>query len=348
MRITKNHVFGLITLLLCWLTAEAAGYVLIRVKKGAWPYTFAMENFYAVPRLYMTDHPFLPYLATKGVASERIRFNSLGDRGKEPDDPKRRVRIVCYGGSTTFDGAHDWDETWPGLLQAALGEEMYEVINAAQNGATSADTFVNLSLIHSDLKPDFVLVYHGTNDLESSFFPGFRSDYAHRRRDIGGEPYPFFRRLPKFFNLSALYVIARWELVGPRGELHALYSRPGKAYDFKNGPFGLPTFERNLRQIHAIAEVNGGKTVLGTFQYYRPLADKHLGEEFGAAWERGIRAENEIIRKLAAQVPGIHLAEIAGSFEPGPEHMTDFCHLTTEGNRLIAEAFLAAIRKAGS
>ncbi len=338
--------FYLVPALLVALVVELAGYAGFRVKHGVFPREFARRHYGAGAELYMGDHPYLPYLATKG-RSGALEFNSRGDRGPELESPKRRIRVLCYGGSTTFDGGHAWEETWPGRLQALLGRDRYEVVIAAQNGATTADTLVNFALTHSDAEADFVLTYEGINDLESSFAPGFRPDYAHRRRKIGGEPYPVFKALPAALHHSALYTALRWKLVGPRGDLHAQFSRP-TAYDFKNGPFGLAAFEANLRSLHALARARKAVLVLGTAQYYRPWADKNFGAEFGEGWQRGLAAENELQRRLARELPGARLAEVAGSFTPTEEHMTDFCHLTAKGNELVARAFHAAVVRASS
>lgn len=332
--------FYVVPFALAAFVVESAGYAGFRLKHGAFPREFARRHYAEEPALYMGDHPYLPYLATKGRVGS-VEFNSRGDRGPELEVPKRRKRVLCYGGSTTFDGAHEWAETWPGRLQALLGEG-YEVVIAAQNGATTADTLVNYALTHSDAQADFVLAYEGINDLESSFAPGFRPDYAHRRRDIGSTPYPIFERLPQALHYSALYTAARWKLVGPRGDLHARFSRP-TSYDFANGPFGLAAFEANLRSLHALARSRGAVLVLGTAQYYRPWADANFGPEFGEGWRRGIDAENALQRRLAASLPGVRLAEVAASFAPTEEHMTDFCHLTLKGNELVARAFHAAV-----
>lgn len=334
--------FALAPIAVVVLGVEAMGQLGFRVKHGDWPRAFAAKNFDQPARLYMGDHPYLPYLATKGTAG-RVEFDALGNRGRGLETPKRRLRVLCYGGSTTFDAAHDWEKTWPGRLQELLGPR-YEVVIAAQNGATTADTLVNYALVQSASEADFVLAYEGINDLESSFAPGFRSDYAHRRRKIGGTPYPFFDRLPRALHWSAVYTALRWKLVGPRGDLHAQFSRP-TAYDFRNGPFGLPTFRRNLESLHALARARGATLVLGTAQYYRPWADVHFGADFGAGWERGIKAENEAQRELARRLPGTVLAEVAGSFVPTEAEMTDFCHLTVRGNELVAKAFHQAMKR---
>lgn len=326
------------------LVVEACGWLAFKVKHGAFPPAFAAAQWTAEPERYMSDHPYLPYIATKGK-SGRLEFDERGDRVPGAETPKRRVRLLCYGGSTTFDAMHDWDETWPGRLQALLGKERYEVVIAAQNGATTADTLVNYALVHSDVPADYVLTYEGINDLESSYAPGFRPDYAHRRRKIGGTPYPFFEKLPAWLHLSAVYTALRWKLVGPRGDLHARFSRPTR-YDFEGGPYGLGAFEANLRSLHAVARGRGARLILGTAQYYQPWADANFGKEFGDGWRRGIEKENALQRRLAAELPGAQLAEVAASFAPTEAEMTDFCHLTAAGNEKVAKAFLAAVRRA--
>lgn len=339
--------FAAAAALLALLLVEACGQALFLAKFRRLPYAFAREQFHGEARLYMTDHPYLPYLATKGRASENVEFDSRGARGPEPESPKRRVRLVCYGGSTTFDGSHRREETWPGMLEEMLGADRYEVINAAQNGAATPDSLVNLALLQSDLKPDYVLALEGINDLESSFMPGFRPDYAHRRRKIADERYPVFRRLPRWLDASSLYVLLRWKLVGPRGDLHAMFSRPGLAYDFENGPFGLATYRRNLVHLDAIARENGARLVLGTPPFRDGAARSMFGEEFARGFRRGIDAHNAIVRELARSRPNVLLAEVSASFpEPTDALMTDFCHFTAEGNRLVASAFRDAVARA--
>jgi lysophospholipase L1-like esterase len=341
---SKLLFFAAIMLVFSILLVEGAAHAIFYLSKGMLPRAFAKSNFYHLEHHYMTDHPYLPYIATQGKYGG-MEFNSLGDRGAEPEDPKRRIRLIAFGESSTFDASHAWDETWPGYLQHLLGKDKYEVINAAQNGAATPDSLVNLALIHVDLKPDYVLAYHGNNDLESSFDGRFKSDYSHRRRKIADTRHPVFDGMPRWLEFSALYVALRLAMAGPQPTLWGLFTRPGGKADFKNGPFGLETFRRNLRSINAIAQENGAKLVLGTFVYYKPWAYDHMYVGFAEGWRRGIDLHNKIIRELAATHPNIHLAEIEGSFAPTRAHMLDFCHLTETGNKLIAKAFYEEIKR---
>ncbi len=349
--LAKSLLFTGALIALFLFVVEAASQAMFRVRHGQSPRAFAAGHLYRYEHRYRTDHPYLPYIARKG-AYDILRFNSLGDRGPEPESPKRRIRLVCYGGSTTFDAAHSDEETWPGMLQAMLGTGRHEVINAAQNGATSADTLVNFALLHADLRPDFLLVLDGINDLESSYQTGFRSDYSHRRRKIPDFPFPFLDSLPRWLDRSALWVQFRFSLTGDQRDLHELYTIHGE-FDFERGPFGLEAFRRNLLSLDALAAAHGAKLVLGTPPFYRAKADKLQwaleapGIPFGAPWQKGIDAENRVIRELARTRKNVRLAEVAGSFIPSERTMTDFCHLNADGNRKVAEAFYAALKRAG-
>jgi lysophospholipase L1-like esterase len=339
----KKLLFLILTVALVVAAVEAGGYALFYLRFGELPRSFGRQTF-AVMRLHMPDHPYLPYFATAGLRGN-IQLNSWGDRGPEPEDPKRRQRIICFGGSTTFDQEHRWEETWPGHLQRLLGEDENEVLIAAHNGDTTAETLVKLTVLHIDLQPDLILVYHGTNDLEASYTRGFRSDYAHRRRDVGKTPYPVFDRLPRWLDYSSVFVATRYSLVGSRGGMWQLYTRQGLSYNLQEGPFGLDTFERNLRSINAIAQENGARVVLGTFVFYRPWGESVFGTTWAEAWQTGIERQNDIIRTFAAGNANVSCADIARVFEPGEEHMLDYCHLKPAGNEAIARAFYEAIRR---
>ena len=131
--------------------------------------------------------------------------------------------------------------------------------------------------------------------------------------------------------------------MGDRSSLWTLYTRFDNDTDLRRGPFGLDTFRRNLVSLNAICREHHAKVVLGTFQYYKPWAEIHRDQTWADAWEHGLARENDIIRALADSDDNIWCADVARSFVPTPEHMVDFCHLTTLGNRLIARAFFDTI-----
>ena len=342
----KKLVFALVVAAGVILLCEAAGQVLFRLRFGLSPYAHGQREFKHNEAI-ISDHPYLPYLLAKGERGG-IAVNRWGDRGPEPETPKRRVRVVCYGGSTTFDaGSKTNAETWPGRVGARLGMERVEMVNAGLMGGTTADSLVRLSLQHLELTPDVVVVYHGVNDLEPSFAQGFQPDYNHRRQDCPQVPY-LFDRAPRSLDHFALWSLARLAMVGYRGgDLWSRYTRTEARYDFAAGPRGLPVFRRNLRSIRALAEANGARVVFCTFLFYRPLTtapafNSRHGAAFGEAFEAGIHYQNEIIRELGRE-EGALVADVAGATPLAPELFTDCCHLTADGNNAIAAVVAKAL-----
>lgn len=328
----KVWQIGVLSLVTAILLIEVLALKNLLKKHGLTAFLFSLQNFKISDNIWY-DHPYLSYALKPNRNIGRFHINSLGGRGPDPIDDSRG-RILCMGGSTTFDAAHDFKDTWPGLLQDKAGTA-YQVINGGNMGATTADTLAHFASNYQDLKADYLVIYHGTNDLEASYANNFRSDYSHRRKTIGDMPYPFFKRLPNFLNYCASFVLWRYKLVGSQGNLYSGYSRPA-TWNFKDGPFGFETFERNIRSLHALARINSTKVILSSFLYHKDWAVIKYGQDFADAWEYGINEHNKILKKLASEFDDIIFSDLS-SYQTGVKTHIDFCHLTKFGNDIIAE-----------
>lgn len=98
-------------------------------------------------------------------AETRFHINGYGYRGPEIDMPKKRTRIIIYGGSAVFDPLVS--VSWPEKVQEHLNKLSYdvEVINAGIPGASSAEIAARFFSEVLYLRPDFVLMYEGWNDV---------------------------------------------------------------------------------------------------------------------------------------------------------------------------------------
>jgi hypothetical protein len=109
-----------------------------------------------------------------------ISTNALGLRGPEVRLPKPAgvYRLVCVGGSTTFEGVAD-DKTYPALLERKLrehfGTDRIEVINCGVSGLDSGGERRKLP-DYLALEPDLLLEYNGANDICLAMFPRFREE----------------------------------------------------------------------------------------------------------------------------------------------------------------------------
>lgn len=106
-----------------------------------------------------------------------FRINSLGFRGREmsAQKPPGVLRVVCLGGSTTFDtgtvGAPPWPEVLESELRQRLGTTSVEVFNLGIGGATSLDSLIDLQTRALAFNPDLVVLYQSHNDLVYSIPP---------------------------------------------------------------------------------------------------------------------------------------------------------------------------------
>lgn len=135
------------------------------------------------------SHPYLSYCLNPGYTGPdgKTHHNALGFRGPEIAEvkPQGQYRIVCLGGSSTYDTKIEDDtQTFTAQLERQLeqrGHAQVRVINAGVGAYTSWESLVNLQLRVFNLQPDLIIVYHATNDVHARLIPP--ADY---RRDNTG------------------------------------------------------------------------------------------------------------------------------------------------------------------
>ena len=261
--------------LLLFALLEGGCRVVGRVRTGTWPVT-AQERGTNMTREVgqaYRPHPFLSVAGRPGAVirleGHEARFSSLGTRGPEPVQPKPagRYRVVCEGGSTTFDLlAEDDGSTWPALLGGLLGSEA-DVVNAGFPGWTTVESLVALALRDGDLTPDLVIVYAGVNDLQPAGHVPFARDYS-----LGhGEILPrVLGAIPAPLPLAARSVFVEWLRgrlglasldVGAHGYAPA-WGWTGGARRDSIPAEAVDVFARNLRSTVAVARTFGAKTLL--------------------------------------------------------------------------------------
>lgn len=118
------------------------------------------------------DHPLL-FWTLRPSAHLRDRMlemvtNSWGMRSPELDVPKRRIRVLLLGESSTMGaGVAQWD-TYASRLQGRLNQQApdrYEVVNAGTGAWTVWQSWVLLKHYGEKLSPDVVIAYHQHNDF---------------------------------------------------------------------------------------------------------------------------------------------------------------------------------------
>jgi lysophospholipase L1-like esterase len=331
-----------------------------RLRTGAWPETRVeaySEFVRKIGKAYQA-HPFLvvcgrPNAVLRAIGKE-VRFNARGQRGTNVLDlpipkPRETFRIVCEGGSTTFDLlAKDNAATWPARLGGLLAGSGVDVANAGFPGWTSAESFVSLAIRDVDLQPDLVVVYSGVNDLQPASHEPFYPDYSVGHADI----------LPRVTGVVPVPV----RLVSRSLFIETLLDRfrPGRAegaegyapaYDWKGGARkddipaeAVAVYERNLRSTIGIAGSHGAKVLLVAQAARLRSAREAADHEWLKGWTpgltstgylAGLRRYNAVAKKLGEA--GLALFDdpfAGGGF--GDDDFLDPVHFSPAGSEKFA------------
>lgn len=327
--------------------------LLLEIGMQVWYHYFASQEQLQKYGLYeqvpskawqMQPHHYLNYALNPNYKKNLTKHNSLGFRGAEIqlDKPDSLYRIVCLGGSTTYSAyIGDDNKAYPYLMEQKLKQQYdyknIEVINAGVPGYNSWESLINLQFRVLDLNPDMIIVYHGTNDVHPRLIPEqyYRGDNSGRRKQW---EYPKI----SIYDRSALLRFLRRHMgittqVGLETMITPVFAE-GPVDQFKNTKTleqNPPIyFERNLRNMVAIAEAHGVKVVLATWAY-----TPHKGDYASTPhYIKGFQEGNELLKTLGIELD-IPVYDFAAEMPQDLEYWEDGRHVSYKGVELKAELF---------
>ncbi|MEK7165668.1 MAG: hypothetical protein AAB874_02575 [Patescibacteria group bacterium] len=225
--------------------------------------------------LSVRPHPYTLYTNTPGWEKDGyVQNNSLGYRGKEikfEPDPQK-IRILTLGESTTLSYPYvkNPEDTWSAQLEKFLNEEMQfkvEVVNGGLNYATSAELLSHYLYKDRYLKPNFVIIHIGYNDVVPLLFSNYTPDYSHYRTSWNdGElrTRPFEKLFLNFTTVKILY--AWWfkqfslqYVLGQKEDWYTLDPKESAQNLSLNTPVG---FRRNLELLIRNIKDDGAEPIL--------------------------------------------------------------------------------------
>lgn len=323
-------------------------------------------------------HPFLQN--TPKPHRETYQINKWGFRGGdiEEEKPPGTYRIFMLGGSTAFCGDLPYDATHCGLLEKKLKERFpgraIEVQNASTDWHTSQHSLIKLLMYVQDFEPDLIVVFHGVNDLMRGLSPDafaaemhYWPDYRHYYGPVANYVRPR-SAVRSIFNMYFGYWFSdfrndRVRVIGPDGEgvMGATMLFFPKTEEIRIRKWkSLPSFERNMRDLVAVAQAKGINVILASQPslYREDLEAKELeviwfpqshhddGERPSIeSMARGMRECNEITERIAREA-GATFVDLDSMLPRTLEYFYDDVHFTRKSNEIIAEAWLDAIVEA--
>ncbi len=347
---TRKWLFMAVILVFIVLLVSEIAARLVFLYLGKNPAEFVLTshtNAMQVGGRYVS-HPFLPFSlrpnsehtiiwtrppwpelkeASKEPHVWHIKTNNWGFRGREISmkKPANTIRIICLGGSTTYDTETD-GKTWPEKLEALIQEnnptKKVQVLNFGMNASSLPFNIVQFALLGVHFKPDLVILYAGHNDLWAGIGrKGFRPDYSHSLGHWDDSRVPVQRYIPGWAMKSAFVTAAS-----------VLFDRlRGIEYDLvrqilRNSPpaedelEGSWAFQNGIITIKGIAQAHGVKMLVITphWGFRRNDMQMQFVEQIkNTARQAGIPlldAANEFpVGDVSLQIDDVHFSDKGGS-----------------------------------
>jgi len=357
MRVSRLPILPLlVSALLVFATAEGTARL---AQRAGWYHPKIITAEYLKPNPYLSE--ILKPSSHTRLGDATIDVNSLGFRGDEfePKKPPGVYRIFVLGGSTTFgypESIPSNQETYPYKLQVDLRERLHdpklEVVNAGVTGYTLRTSLVNFATRITWYEPDLIIVYHAVNDAivtknDRDLYFGVID------ANLGANTWEAIRN-ESFVLLELNYrIFKRWQ--------HP--SVLGVARSDTPSPVTLQAYERNLRDLVALARARGTRVVLGNESLVVPAAcaeNKDGLEElpglrpvearvcFMLQWyfphltPIGVKRTFEALAAIQQHVAnenGIPFVDVDPAVPKTSEYYWDLCHMTPAGTTRVAQTF---------
>lgn len=311
------------------------------------PATLAKNTFNSVPAVFAQS--ILPQLAQTVKVSEGlfVNINSKGYRGPEFEfkKPAGTTRVIIYGESAVFDITATEGKDWPRQVEQELHQRGFpniEVINAGTLGHASFDSFGRFFAEGHLLKPDYVMLYNGWNDMK--FFGS--DEPLLRKLKPRSEPflYQYAGKLDQWLcELSQIYVRVRYRFIMEQFGIGAEGAKP-KTHTARIAASAVEQYRLTLQMFADLARNIGAVPIL-TLQARLIKPVNSLEEKSKINYEsqtltpEALIKASEIVeqttREVAAQkqTPLLDATVLSGDLR----YLKDHIHPSPEGAKKLAE-----------
>jgi hypothetical protein len=293
------------------------------------------------------QHEYYPFVGwkTKPYNGKTTHIDQTGKRIHTPpatDSPATKT-VRFFGGSTMWGEGSDDQHTIPALFNEK--NPTYKVFNYGQlayNSRQELDALINL--YSKDDTTDLVIFYDGVN--EAAFLcpkeidelpahrlvPMFREKiYVKKRKFVTEALYKAF--------LENIMRLLRKHSKQPKESPYDCLSKPGKAEEIAE------IMMRNWELAHDIVTDHGGKfvAILQPAAFIGKPRTDHLetDEDFKANFSEVYR----IIKLKIAERKHPWIYDLSDRFDGNEYIYIDFCHVSPNGNEIMAKAIDEIVKK---
>lgn len=288
----------------------------------------------------------------------RATWNAMGFRGPLVAEPKPpgSFRVILLGESTTHGYQVDDNQTVDAHMRALLHERYpgtrFEAVNLALDGYDSYQIYQRFKVDGLALSPDLVIANTGINDVRNARFPNLKipdvrtvvwADNLEQLREQERQGGPSLRfRLAHYLYAARLFGLIR-DNFRRREELASNSAVVPQ-------PDAVEYFETNIRRMAELVEASGAGLVLSTPP--SSLLSKYAATDVSGQsyWLADAATTQEYRDRLAARLQQLAEEYTARGWrvaylhlDLAPELFQDDCHLTGDGNRVVAKAFVEAL-----
>ncbi len=288
--------------------------------------------------------------------------NSLGFRGDElPGDAEDHLKIIAVGGSTTECYVINDGKDWPNLVQKQLKQYIPEIWinNAGLNGHSTFGHKVLLQDHVFKLKPDYVLLMVGINEVERDDLVNTDSislsTDLYKNRNWKGKIAGYFELTSTIFNLYYTYKAHTLQIYDavytPQTDTLSL-SPQQTSFELQKQQKYLQAYRKRLTEIIMLCKANNVKPVLitqpsvlgggydsATNINYNKV--KHLTRNGEVQWQV-LELYNDVTRQTGS-LTACYVIDLAREMPKSSAFFYDAIHFTNAGSARVAEIVAARL-----
>ncbi len=287
----------------------------------------------------VVDHPYLYYLFEEGEGLNKHGFKTEHSIQK----PDNTFRIILIGGSVARGNAPEQsiaanlERIWQ--AKDTTGKKI-EVINAGISAFVVQQEFILVQSILQEYEPDMIIGLDGYNDMLTWKLNRFQANPhplpPHNWKDFQvihhnrfhSKPYSRFAFPFKSINRAKDYTLRTWKAKD--------YKWPVKGNESTER--ACETYEKILKDTYDFCEAKG----IPYYSFLQPV--RFYPSKAKSGEQRSLSDLYANMEKNAGQYP--FAFSLTGALSSNLEVFTDDCHVTPEGNTILAQAIFDSLRTA--